>query len=35
MINNMITLSSGNVEVVIDAEHGSRLSSLRFGETEL
>ena len=35
MINNMITLSSSNVEVVIDAEHGSRLSSLRFGETEL
>ena len=32
---NMTTLSSGNVEVVIDAEHGSRLSSLRFGETEL
>ncbi|HAG68140.1 MAG: hypothetical protein ABR76_00445 [Acidimicrobiia bacterium BACL6 MAG-121220-bin61] len=36
MINNkMITLSSGNVEVVVDAEHGSRLSSLRFGENEL
>ena len=33
--NNMITLSSGNVEVVIDAEHGSRMSSLRFGETEI
>ena len=33
--NNVITLSSGNVEVVIDAIHGSRLSSLRFGEHEL
>jgi hypothetical protein len=33
--NNMITLSSGNVEVVVDAEHGSRLASLRFGETEI
>jgi aldose 1-epimerase len=33
--DNMITLSAGNVEVVIDAEHGSRLSSVRFGETEL
>ena len=33
--DNMITLSSGNVEVVIDAEHGSRLSSMRFGDTEL
>ena len=32
---NMTTLSSGNVEVVIDAEHGSRLSSLRFGGKEL
>ena len=35
MINNMIALSSGNVEVVIDAEHGARLSSVRFGGTEL
>ena len=33
--NNVITLSSGNVQVVIDAIHGSRLSSLRFGEHEL
>jgi hypothetical protein len=33
--DNMITLSAGNVEVIIDAEHGSRLSSVRFGETEL
>jgi aldose 1-epimerase len=33
--NNMITLSSDNVEVVVDAEHGSRLASLRFGETEI
>jgi aldose 1-epimerase len=33
--NNVITLSSGIVEVVVDVEHGSRLSSLRFGETEL
>jgi aldose 1-epimerase len=33
--NNMITLSSGNVEIVIDAEHGARLSSVRFVETEL
>ena len=33
--DNMITLSSGNVEVVIDVEHGSRLSSMRFGDTEL
>ncbi len=33
--SNMITLSSGDVEVVIDAEHGARLSSVRFGETEL
>ena len=31
----MITLSSGNVEIVIDAEHGARLSSVRFGQTEL
>ena len=35
MINNMITLSSGNVEVDIDVEYGSRLSSVRFGGTEL
>lgn len=35
MINNMITLSSSNVEIVIDAEHGARLSSVRFGETEV
>jgi len=35
MINNMITLSSGNVEVDVDVEYGSRLSSVRFGETEL
>ena len=35
MISNMIALSSGNVEVVIDVEHGSRLSSVRFGGTEL
>jgi aldose 1-epimerase len=35
MINNVITLSSGNVEVVIDTKHGSRLSSVRFGEIEL
>jgi aldose 1-epimerase len=33
--NNVITLSSDNVEVVIDAMHGSRLSSFRFGEHEL
>ena len=33
--SNMITLSSGDVETVIDEEHGSRLSSIRFGETEL
>ncbi len=33
--NNVITLSSGNVEVDVDVEHGSRLSSLRFGNTEL
>ena len=32
---NMITLSSGYVEIVIDAEHGARLSSVRFSETEL
>ena len=35
MIKNMITLSFGNVEIVVDAEHGARLSSVRFGETEL
>ena len=35
MTNNMITLSSDNIEVVIDAKHGSRLSSVRFGESEL
>lgn len=33
--SNMITLSSDNVETVIDAEHGARLSSVQFGETEL
>lgn len=33
--NNLITLSSGNVAVVVDVEHGSRLSSMQFGETEL
>ena len=35
MISNMITLSSGNVEIVIDVDHGARLSSVRFGHTEL
>jgi len=35
MINNMIALSSGNVEVDVDVEYGSRLSSVRFGGTEL
>jgi len=35
MISNMITLSSGNVEIVIDVDHGARLSSVRFVETEL
>jgi len=35
MISNMITLSSGNVEIVIDVDHGARLSSVRFDETEL
>jgi aldose 1-epimerase len=33
--NSLITLSSDNVEVVIDAEHGSRLSSIQFVETEI
>jgi aldose 1-epimerase len=33
--SNMITLSSGDVVAVVDAEQGARLSSMRFGETEL
>lgn len=33
--SNMITLSSGDVVAVVDAEHGARLSCVRFGQTEL